>query len=315
MKEFAIYVRNIYKYINNVKILDGVSFNVRHKDAFCILGPNGAGKTTTIRILTGIYLVDKGEVWINNLNIRDNLERIKEIIGYLPETPSLYDSLTVYRNLEFHGKLFGLSGSDLKSQILHVLELVELRERMDEKVGRLSKGIKQRVAIARALINNPEILILDQPTSDLDPAIARSVRNLIKRLNHDQELTLLVCTHNLTEAEEICNKVAIMNKGRIVGSGYVNELKKKLMKENIFEITLFSPVTNSMNRIMKLEYVREVWSNNKFKLYVKLEDKEDISNLLEFIIRNGCKVFEVNYIQPNLEEIYLKLLGENFEIK
>jgi len=306
----AIFVRNLYKSINNVRILNGVSFEVKHKEAFCLLGPNGAGKTTTLRVLLGIYSPDSGDVLINGLDVKDNLEEIKSVVGYLPETPSLYERLTVYRNLEFYGRLFGLSNGELDSRIRYVLDLVGLSDRMNDKVGRLSKGMKQRVALARALINNPEILVLDQPTSDLDPGIARSVRNLIKRLNREHGITLLVCTHNLVEAEEICDKVGIINRGRVIKSGYIDRLKMEMNIENIFEISLFTPVSDCINVIKSLDYVDGAWTDGEYKLYIRLNDKAEISGVIRVLVSHGSKIFEVKYVKPKLEDIYLSLVGD-----
>lgn len=307
-------MESLRKMLDNKLILDDLSFEVGVGDSFCLLGPNGAGKTTTIRVILGIYRPDGGKIFVKGIDVSSDVQGVREFIGYLPETPSLYERLTVYRNLEFYGRLFDIRGEALDRRIKDLINLLGLREKMYERVGRLSKGLKQRVALARALINDPEILILDQPTSDLDPGMAHSIRSLIKTLNREYGITLLVCTHNLVEAEEICERTAIINEGRIIGSGYISDLKRGFLSDHIFKISVLTPIHKYLRILDTMDYVVDYSVSDEYTLYVKLRDKDLVSAVVEVLVRSGAKIFEVRYSEPKLEDVYLKLVGDEFEV-
>ncbi len=306
-------MENLRKFLGGRLVLDNISFVVDEGEAFCLLGPNGAGKTTTVRVLLGIYRPDSGRVMVKGLDVHENLSEVKRVIGYLPETPSLYDRLTVYRNLEFYGHLFDIRGGELDSRIREVSRLLGIEDRLNELVGRLSKGLRQRVAIARAILNNPEILILDQPTSDLDPGMAHSIRSTIRELNTDGGLTLIVCTHNLQEAEFICSKVAIINRGRVVGYGDIKELKRRLVKIHKFHIETLDPIRNKVHLFSELDYVIGAEVTSDYSVIVSLNRKDLISDLITLMISRGLRIFEVRYVEPSLEDVYLDLVGGHGE--
>ncbi len=305
-----IEVYDLRKKLDGKLILDGVSFKVNEGDAFCLLGPNGAGKTTTIRVLMGLYKPDGGSASIKGLDITKHSYEIKRFIGYLPENPSLYERLSVYRNLEFYGKLYDINESILHDRITKLVALLGLKDKLYEKVGRLSKGLRQRVALARALINNPEILILDQPTSDLDPSMAHTIRNFIRILNREHGLTILVCTHNLMEAEDLCWKAALINNGRIIDSGFIEDLKNKLVRKHKFQITLFDSFNKYKPVLEDIDFITRYKVLDDHSIYLYLEDESHISRVIEILVNYGAKIKEVKSIKPRLEDVYLELLRD-----
>jgi len=281
---------------------------VREGEIMGLLGPNGAGKTTTVRILTGILRPDSGLATAMGHDVLEEPLEVRCCIGYLPETPCLYERLTVEENLAFYGRLYDVPGEELRRRVRDLLALVGLEERAGEKVGALSKGLKQRVAIARALIHDPPILVLDQPTSDLDPASARDIRDLIEELNCSGK-TVLICTHNLTEAEELCDRIAIINEGCVLAVGKPGELVKDLEGGRYsFEISSFGPISEYLEVIKGLGGVLEVRQVGEDRAVVVLEDRKAISAVVRELVLKGCDLLEVRMLRPGLEEVYMRLV-------
>ena len=304
----AIEARGLSKNFGLKQALKDVSFVVREGEIMGLLGPNGAGKTTTVRILTGILRPDSGSATVMGHDVLEEALEARRCIGYLPEMPCLYERLTVEENLAFYGRLFDVPEEELRERIRELLSLVGLEERAGEKVGALSKGLKQRVAIARALIHDPPVLMLDQPTSDLDPASAKDIRGLIKELNRSGK-TVLICTHNLTEAEELCDRVAVINEGRVLAVGEPGELARELEGGRCsFEITSLGPIGEHLKALNGLKGVLEVRQAGEDRAIVVLEGREAISSVVRKLVLEGCDLLEVRMLRPGLEEVYMRLV-------
>lgn len=228
-----IKVDNLKKQYGEIKALDGVSFEIKRGEVLGFLGPNGAGKTTTMKILTGFIAPTSGEVKIDNLDLINDSIKIREKIGYLPESVPLYPEMKVYEYLKFIGELRGLTGSKLTSRIKEMVKSCGLEKVLRQNISELSKGYKQRTALAQAIVHDPEILILDEPTSGLDPNQIAEIRDLIKKLG--EKKTVILCTHILQEVEAVCNRVIIINEGKIVASGTPAELSAQT-KEKVYLI-------------------------------------------------------------------------------
>ncbi len=209
-----ISVRGLKKFYGDVKAVNGVDFDIQKGEIVGLLGPNGAGKTTTLRMITGYLTPTDGEVNIDNMNIMDNLSRIKKIIGYLPESAPLYDDMVAYDYLEFIARIQEVGEGEIRGRIHYVSDKCGLDPVINKKISELSKGFKQRVGLAHAIIHDPAILILDEPTSGLDPNQIVEIRELIKELG--REKTVILSTHILSEVEASCNRVIIINKGNII---------------------------------------------------------------------------------------------------
>ena len=212
----SIEVHELTKCYGEFTAVDQLSFEIEEGKIFGLLGPNGAGKTTTIRILTGLFSPSSGMVRVGGLDLgyNSNLLKVKQLVGILTENPGLYERLTAYENMGFFASAYGLSnGQDKAVRIRELLEDFELWERRHSKVSTYSKGMKQKLAIVRALVHNPPILFLDEPTSGLDPGAAKGIRDLIEQLIHHGNHTILLSTHRLEDAERLCNRVLIINRG------------------------------------------------------------------------------------------------------
>jgi len=234
----VIEVHNLVKEFNGCKILDNVSFNVDRGEVFGYLGPNGAGKTTTLRILLGLIKPTSGEVFVLGENPLDN-SKLRMKIGVLLEDNGLYNSLTAYENLDLYARLYGLANAvERRRRIIELLDFIGLYERRDDKVGYLSRGMKRKLAIARAILHHPEIVFMDEPTSNLDPKTRVLIRDLILELAHEEKTTMFIISHNLNDVEKVCSSVAILVNGRIIARGPIDELKKQIIGRELAEVSL-----------------------------------------------------------------------------
>ncbi|MFQ6136798.1 MAG: ABC transporter ATP-binding protein [Candidatus Hydrothermarchaeales archaeon] len=221
-----IEIVNLTKKFGKVTAIEDLSLDIKKGELFGIVGPNGAGKTTIVRVLCGALKPTKGGIKVNGYDIVKDPIKVKSNLGYLPEEPSLYERLTATKLLEFFGRLYGVD--DLDSRIPQLLKFVGLYERADSKISTFSKGMRQRLAIARTLLNDPPILILDEPTMGLDPGTARSIREFI--LEQKGKKTILLCTHYMDEAEMLCDRIAILNNGRVAAVGTPADLKNEVAR-------------------------------------------------------------------------------------
>lgn len=228
-----IEIINLTKKFGRITAVEGLNLTVEEGELFGIIGPNGAGKTTIVRIICGALKPTSGTIRVKGYDIQKNPIEVKSIIGYLAEEPNLYERLTPVKLLRFFGELYGVNSSQ---RIEELLRMVDLYDRADSKISTFSKGMRQKLAIARALIHDPEILILDEPTMGLDPGTSRSIRRFIAKQKNDK--TILMCTHYLDEAEMLCDRVGILNGGRLAAVERPKELKDHVREETGGEPTL-----------------------------------------------------------------------------
>lgn len=237
-KEYAIDVRDLTKKFGEFTAVDDISFNVEKGKIFAFLGPNGAGKTTTIKMLTTLLNSTSGTMNVNGFDPVKNKNKTRESFGIVFQDPSLDDELTAYENLEFHGVLYKVPKKILKTKIEEMLKFLELWDRRNDLVKHFSGGMKRRLEIARGLIHRPKILFLDEPTLGLDPQTRNHIWNYIKNLNKKHGLTVFFTTHYMEEADRVADKIAIIDKGKIIALGKSDELKKKAGKKTLEEAFL-----------------------------------------------------------------------------
>ena len=232
-KRFREYILKPFKKLKRFRALNCINVKINQGERIAILGPNGAGKTTLLKLTAGLLLPSKGKVLVNNYDTLKENDMVRKSVGMvMNEERSFYWRLTARENLEFFGALENMYGQILKDQINELLEFVGLQDNIDKKVSDFSSGMKQRLAIARGLLSSPENLILDEPTRALDPVASVELIDFIKKnLNKDKNRTLLLATHNLEEAQEICNRVIIINNGQIKSDKKIDEINTKNIKE------------------------------------------------------------------------------------
>jgi ABC-2 type transport system ATP-binding protein len=232
-----IEVKNLVKIFGKIVAINNISFNVKEGETFAFLGPNGAGKTTTIRILTTLLHPDSGEVRINN-NPLSETNKIRKSFGIVFQDPSLDDQLTAIENLEFHAAFYNVPKKIADERISELLKFVDLYERKDDLVKHFSGGMKRRLEVARGLIHHPKILFLDEPTLGLDAQTRNFLWKYIKELNKKENMTVFLTTHYLEEAEKIADRIAILDHGKIIKCGTLNEIKKETKSKDLEEAFL-----------------------------------------------------------------------------
>jgi ABC-2 type transport system ATP-binding protein len=300
----SIAVQGVTKYYGEQKALDNVSFEVKKGEIVGFLGPNGAGKSTMMRIITGFIPATSGFVFVNDIDISSNTTEIKKIIGYLPENNPLYPEMYVREYLGFVASVYKMSNS-LKKQIDNVIEITGLAPEQKKRIGSLSKGYRQRVGLAQALIHNPDVLILDEATSGLDPNQIVEIRNLIREAG--KEKTVLLSTHIMQEAEAICDRVIIIDKGVIVADEEKNKIYSllKCQKQTI-RVEFNREVDKS--ELKNIPYVSKVQQIRKDSWLIEAEGEEDIrSAIFSFAVKNNLTVLSLQKEESNLEEVFRHL--------
>ncbi len=303
---------NLTKYYGKLLALNNLNLTVEDGECVGYLGPNGAGKTTTIKLLCNLIRPSKGEAYINGINVRKHPDKALKHVGAIVEVPGFYPYLTAKEHLEFLGRLRGVPLNEIGHRIKEVLELVGLGECINSKVGTFSRGMLQRLAIAQALIHDPDILILDEPAVGLDPRGMREIREIIRMLHRKERKTIFLSSHLLHEVEQICEKVALLNKGVLLAYDEISNLEK-ILKHSVVEATLVEPPTREqLEQVKRLEFVRkcEVGSNGK-TLYIHVRGGDETRyELLKSLIDLGLKVSSFK-TSETLEQIYLELIKES----
>ena len=216
--------------------LEEIDLEISRGEVFGLLGTNGAGKTTLIRVLVGLLTPTEGEAYVLGKEVREDIDYIRERVGLLPQEAGIYDRLTARENLIYYGGLYGIPEEILNERADHLLEIVGLHEKRDYQVKGFSGGMKRKVLVARAMIIEPEILFLDEPTTAIDTLGARVVRTMLKRLSSEQKRTIILTTHDLNEVKELCDRVGILNEGRLIAIGRPSELEEKFRAANLEEV-------------------------------------------------------------------------------
>lgn len=227
MEDNIIQVKNAVKKFDDFTAVDDVTFDVKKGEIFAFLGPNGAGKTTTIKMLTTLLTPTSGEISIDGNNVQENKNAVRKAFGIVFQDPSLDDELTAYENMHFHGVLYKVPKEVRSARIEQLLKLVELWDRKDDLVKEFSGGMKRRLEIARGLIHHPKVLFLDEPTLGLDPQTRNYIWSYIQDLNKKENITVFLTTHYMEEAEKVAQRIAIIDRGKIIAMGSALELKKQ----------------------------------------------------------------------------------------
>ncbi|MFW6282905.1 MAG: ABC transporter ATP-binding protein, partial [Minisyncoccales bacterium] len=282
----VIKVEKLIKKFGDFKAVNNISFNVKKGEIFGLLGPNGAGKTTTIRMLTGILKPTSGQAFVGEYNIQKEPLQARQNMGIVPEMANAYVDLSAIRNLLLMGELYGLDKEKRIERAERLLKLFKLYEYKDKKVKSFSKGMHQRIILAMALMNNSEVLFLDEPTTGLDVESVRLIRKLIKKFNNE-ETTIILTTHDIEEANLLCDRVAIMNHGEIVAIDRPEELKKIIESTNSIIVAFKEKVAKESIFFKKVDKIEEV--GDKYRLYAKNIDKV-ISLLVEYSNKHNNEI-------------------------
>ena len=304
-----IETENLTRKFGELTAVENVTLKINKGEVFGFLGPNGAGKTTTVRMLCCLISKTSGKARVGDFDIDQEEDRLKirKIVGYLSGDVGLYENLSAYKNLEFYGKLYEVPSADREENIKRLLQLLGIWERKDDAVAGFSKGMKQKLAIARALIHEPQLLFLDEPTANLDPLAAKTVRDFILELKKEKR-TIFLNTHNLDEAERVCDRIGVL-KTKLIGTGSPEELERRVSsRKTVVQLeSIDDPV---LVAVKKLKTVKKVDASEN-KLIIDIANPEkDNPQLVKTIVAAGGNIQYVTELRSTLEDVYLKLVGE-----
>ena len=306
----SIVVSNLTKKFGTQRAVDNISFEVKTGEILGFLGPNGAGKTTTMKILTCYTAPSDGDAKINNLSILESQEEIKRKIGYLPENNPLYHDMPVLDYLRFVADLQGVQKNRIQNRIAEMVHVCGLNVEKHKKIGELSKGYRQRVGLAQAMIHDPEILILDEPTTGLDPNQIVEIRKLIKELGRQK--TVILSTHILPEVEATCDRILIINKGKIVADGTSDMLRKRARGEEMLRIQIkdFENKDSAVTAIKGLDSVAIVDFINDSQdsfLITSKENQSSRKDIFNLCVNKKWVLTEMTPVETKLEDIFREL--------
>ncbi len=298
--------KGLSKSFGNVLALDNLSLTVYESDIYGFIGPNGAGKTTTFKILATILTPDWGSVKIHGISITKG-EEVRAIIGYMPDTFGVYEDMTVYQYLDFFGAAYYIPREKRKKLIADILDLTDLAFKSDAMVQSLSRGMQQRLGVARVLIHDPKLLILDEPASGLDPRARVELRELLKELA-GMGKTILISSHILSELAEVCNRVGIIEQGRLIFEGSRQELNRKIASQSVITIEAVPEDSEKTFQVLQgAPFTLEVSkTDNRISLKVK-EEFGDMHLIPEFLVRNECRITRFNPEEISLEGAFMTL--------
>ena len=305
-------IRSFGRVIRTTKALDKLSLKVEKGQIFGFLGPNGAGKTTTIKCITGILKSDSGSIKIEGENIEDNSFENKNKIGFLPEQIGLYGNLNCIETLAFYAGFYDLDAETIEERSLELLKVLGLEKDSKRNVGEFSLGMKKRLALAIALLHKPQILILDEPTSGLDPRGVKALRSVLRDLNEHQNLTILLSSHVLSEVQEICTHVGIINDGKLIRQESIQKIREKVRKTAIkLSLRVNNYDKENNNEITKKKEISIIEVNDLGKhqqIILTLKEKQ-IPWVTNKLVSEGVQIFSIEPQDTSLEDVFMTETG------
>jgi len=306
-----IEVNNLTKTFGKFTAVDDISFSVRKGEIFGLLGPNGAGKSTTLRMLSTLSRPTKGTATIGGYDTVKNDTEVRKLIGIVSEKMIIYNRLTAKENLWFFGSLFNIPKDKLNKRIDELLELVKLTKWKDAQVGTFSTGMRQRMNVVRALLNMPQVLFLDEPTLGLDPQSSVEIRDFVKKLNQENGTTVIITTHMMLDADLLCDRIAIVDHGKIIALDTSTNLKKIISGADTMIVKLeIANLTPDMTATIKaLECADAVTQDNSTTLHVIVHGNEAFDNIVDAVRKENGKIMSMANLQPSLEDVFLHITG------
>ena len=308
MKNQAILIQSLSKEFSAVKALDNLSLEVPSGTIYGFLGPNGAGKTTTIRLLLGLLEPTSGQAEILGFDTKTEADQIRAKTGAMLEHTGIYEQMSAEDNLEFYGRAFQMPTGKRKARIRELLSHMGLWERRKDRAGLWSRGMKQKLALTRTLLHRPNLILLDEPTAGLDVQSAVAIREDLETLVSKEEVTIFLTTHNMTDAEKLCDQVAIINKGRLLVEGSPTTLRESAGASRV-EVLGYGFKDKALDLLRNHPQVKAVQSHNNH-LMIDVVEETPSSDLVSILVSNGAQIEEVRRSKASLEDVYLQVIGE-----
>ncbi|GAA0824231.1 ABC transporter ATP-binding protein [Clostridium tertium] len=303
-------IKNLEKSYGKFKALNGLNLEIEKGEIFGFIGPNGAGKSTTMKIVSGLLSPDSGEVYVDGIDAIKNNKELKDKIGYMPDFFGVYDNLRAIEYLEFYASIYGIVGEEARKLSMDLLELVNLQDKWDANVDGLSRGMKQRLCLARCLVHNPELLILDEPASGMDPRARFEMKGILKNLK-EMGKTIIVSSHILSELGEICTKIGIIKNGSIVCEGTVEEVMLRASGAAPINITVMEEPEKAIQVLKQIPDVKEIsLDGNKITANVAGGDKEAKEVLKDLVIQDVSVIGFAKAV-GNLEDVFIQITEDD----
>lgn len=301
-------INNLKKYFKNIKAVDDISFTVEKGDIFGLLGPNGAGKSTTISMIATLLIPDSGQIFYNGTDIAQNPRPLQQSLGLVPQEIALYPSLSGLENLKFWGRAYGLSGKALNKRIEYISDIIGINERLSDRVKKYSGGMKRRLNIGAALLHEPELIIMDEPTVGIDPQSRNHILDTVKQLAQNGA-TIIYTSHYMEEVELLCNRLCIMDNGRILASGTKDDIIKSVGARSELELTLSKPDEQLVKAVAAAKGVVKVSANGTV-INIISDDAENASReVLMLAGKSSAGVTSFETKRASLETVFLNLTG------
>jgi len=280
--------------------------HLKKGDIFGFIGPNGAGKSTTMKIVAGLLPADGGEIYVDGIDALKDNKKLKEKIGYMPDFFGSYENLKVIEYMEFYASIYGIVGKKSKDLIMDLLELVNLKDKIYMYVDGLSRGMKQRLCLARCLVHNPELLILDEPASGMDPRSRFEMKGILKNLK-DMDKTVIISSHILSEMSEICTSIGIIEEGKMIYSGGIDNLLTRVSNANPLKIIVGDKVKEARVILSEMPYVTNIKEDSReFTVFFNGGEVE-ISNTIRTLVLKDIPIVSFTQVSENLEDIFIKI--------
>lgn len=312
----VITTQGLTRRFDDITAVDDLTLEIYPGEVLGFLGHNGAGKTTTVRLLNGVLTPTSGRARVLGLDPNVDGAELRQRTGVLTETPSVDERLTGYENLSIFAALFNVPPADVEGRVAELLELFQLTDRAADRVGEYSRGMKQKLALARALIHQPEVLFLDEPTSGLDPVITRQVHSLIRELSKNGNHTVFLCTHNLAEAQRLCDRVAVLENGKMVALGSPAQLARELWKGMRLEFTTTDDaIPTAIDTLAAMPDAHEVNPQEGHPVIsLTLTLRDQVPEMVTRLVEAGVPLYQLTPKEPTLEDIYFALHEGNQEV-
>ncbi|MDO4296344.1 MAG: ABC transporter ATP-binding protein [bacterium] len=303
-------IRNLYKAYGKLQVLDGLNLTIHEGELFGFVGSNGAGKTTTIKIITGLLQADSGDVLVDGVKAAQQREALKSKIGYVPDFFGVYDNLKVSEYMEFFASCYGIEGLRARQRYMTLLEQVGLEEKVNFYVDGLSRGMKQRLCLARALIQDPQLLVLDEPASGLDPRSRLEMKGILKELR-EQGKTIMLSSHILSELAEICTDIGIIDQGKMAAKGSIEDILSRVNASNPLLITVLGEVEKTMTLLRSHPYVQTISVKGKEISVGFSGEKRDEAMLLQRLVDAEIPVSGFMRERGSLESIFMQFIQQD----
>ena len=310
MANFILRADNLHKNFDEFEAVKGVSFEIGKGEIYSLLGPNGAGKTTTISMLTGLLSPTSGDAYLNGFSVRKEVNRVKEIIGVVPQEIALYPTLSARENLNFWGKMVGLKGKQLSTRVDTALDIAGLTDRAKDKVETFSGGMKRRLNIAVGLLHEPKIIFMDEPTVGIDPQSRRRILDTVKSLNKNG-MAVLYTTHYMEEAEELSDRIGIIDQGKLIAQGTQEELTQMVGEFDTIQLRIgeVANIDKYAKKISQLTHIENAFGENGNLTLQARNANEVLSSVIEYLNGAKIKIHSLKIQEPNLEAVFLHLTG------